>query len=108
MARYVRASMRAFDPEVWREVTGGGIADRVRRLLRVTPLVPAPILGRRTGADIWLKLECLQRTGSFKLRGAASRLVALQDQGCKRVIAASAGNHGLGLAYAARAFGMTA
>src|SRR5205814_2076458 len=43
--------MRAFDPEIWREVTGGGVADRIRRLLRVTPLVPAPALGRRTAAD---------------------------------------------------------
>ena len=51
--------------------------ERVRRLTRVTPLVPAPALGRRTGADVWLKLENLQRTGSFKLRGAAARLAAL-------------------------------
>src|SRR5438445_403150 len=65
---------RVFDPEIWRAVTGGAVAERVRRLTRVTPLVPAPALGRRTGADVWLKLENLQRTGSFKLRGAAARL----------------------------------
>ena len=53
------------------------IAERIRRLLRVTPLVHAPALGRRIGADVWLKLESLQRTGSFKLRGAAARLCAL-------------------------------
>lgn len=100
--------MRAFDPEVWRDVTGGEIADRVRRLVRVTPLVPAPVLGRRTGADVWLKLECLQRTGSFKVRGAAARLCALQREGRGRVITASAGNHGLGVAHAARAFGLQA
>ena len=69
--------MRAFDPEIWRDVTGGEVAERVRRLTRVTPLVPAPALGRRTGADVWLKLESLQRTGSFKLRGAAARIAAL-------------------------------
>ncbi len=40
--------MRMFDPEVWREVTGGEVANRVRRLARVTPLVPAPALGRRS------------------------------------------------------------
>ena len=82
--------MRAFDPEIWREVTGGAVADRVRRLIRVTPLVPAPALGRRTGADVWLKLENLQRTGSFKLRGAAARLaaVALEDRTPKRQIIA--------------------
>ena len=100
--------MRAFDPEIWREVTGGSIADRIRKLLRVTPLVPAPALGRRTGADIWLKLESLQRTGSFKLRGAAARLAAMVQAGQTRAIAASAGNHGLGMALAARTFGIDA
>jgi len=105
---------RAFDPEIWREVTGGAVAERVRRLTRVTPLVPAPALGRRTGADVWLKLESLQRTGSFKLRGAAARLAALAlEAGAagtppKRVVAASAGNHGLGVALAAQTYGIDA
>jgi len=103
---------RLFDPDIWRDVTGGEIADRVRRLTRVTPLVPAPALGRRTGADVCLKLECLQRSGSFKLRGAAARLAAIHRDragtGPVRVIAASAGNHGLGVALAARAFELEA
>jgi threonine dehydratase len=112
---------RQFDPDIWREVTGGTVAERVRRLVRVTPLVPAPALGRRTGADVWLKLECLQRTGSFKVRGAAARLAALvlasdgtagsdPASGLQRprVIAASAGNHGLGIAFAAHAFDVDA
>ncbi|MBC8134101.1 MAG: pyridoxal-phosphate dependent enzyme, partial [Deltaproteobacteria bacterium] len=104
---------RLFDADIWREVTGGAIADRVRRLARVTPLVSAPALGRRTGADVWLKLESLQRTGSFKLRGAAARLAAITENrdpatGRARVIAASAGNHGLGVALAAQAFGIDA
>jgi threonine dehydratase len=104
---------RAFDPEIWREVTGGAVGERVRRLTRVTPLVPAPALGRRTGADVWLKLENLQRTGSFKLRGAAARLAALAieagaDGKPKRVVAASAGNHGLGVALAAQTYGIDA
>jgi threonine dehydratase len=104
---------RLFDADVWRAVTGGEIGERVRRLTRVTPLVPAPALGRRTGADVWLKLECLQRTGSFKVRGAAARLAAIVDKrepaaGRARVIAASAGNHGLGVALAAQSFGIDA
>src|SRR6188768_301701 len=105
---------RVFDPEIWREVTGGAVAERVRRLTRVTPLIPAPALGRRTGADVWLKLENLQRTGSFKLRGAAARIAALAlrvqagTEPKPRVIAASAGNHGLGVALAARAFDIDA
>ena len=94
-------------------MTGGEIGERVRRLTRVTPLVPAPALGRRTGADVWLKLECLQRTGSFKVRGAAARLAEIVDKreaeaGRARVIAASAGNHGLGVALAAQSFGIDA
>lgn len=100
--------MRAFDPEIWREVTGGSVADRIRKLLRVTPLIPASVLGRRTGANVWLKLESLQRTGSFKLRGAAARLAAMSLAGEKRAIAASAGNHGLGVALAAQTFGIEA
>jgi threonine dehydratase len=100
--------MRLFDPDIWRDVTGGQVADRIRKLLRVTPLVPAPALGRRVGGDVWLKLESLQTTGSFKLRGAAARIAALAQQGGKRAIAASAGNHGLGLALAARHFGIEA
>ena len=103
---------RVFDPDIWREVTGGDVAERVRKLTRVTPLVPAPALGRRTGADVWLKLENLQRTGSFKLRGAAARIAALAlragGDSKPRVVAASAGNHGLGVALAARAFGIDA
>jgi threonine dehydratase len=105
---------RDFDPDVWREVTGGAVGERVRRLARVTPLVPAAALGRRTGADVWLKLENLQRTGSFKLRGAAARLAALAIEATaaggrpRRVVAASAGNHGLGVAHAARAFAIDA
>ena len=100
--------MRLFDSNIWTEVTGGSIAERVRKLVRVTPLVPAPALGRRTGADVWLKLESLQRTGSFKLRGAAAFVAEMSRAGKKRVIAASAGNHGLGVALAARAFGIEA
>ncbi len=101
---------RLFDPDIWRSVTGGEVGERVRKLTRVTPLVPAPALGRRTGADLWLKLENLQRTGSFKLRGAAARIaaLALETAPKPRVVAASAGNHGLGVAYAARAFDVEA
>src|SRR3954451_10744627 len=103
---------RVFDPDIWREVTGGEVGERVRRLTRVTPLIPAPALGRRTGADVWLKLENLQRTGSFKLRGAAARIAALALRAAAdtkpKVVAASAGNHGLGVALAAQTYGIDA
>jgi threonine dehydratase len=70
-------------------------------LVRNTPLI-------RHG-HLWLKLECLQRTGSFKLRGAVAKLSALTDEERGRgVVSSSAGNHGAGLALAARALGVTA
>ena len=75
-----------------------------RHALR-TALVPAPALG----PDIWLKLETEQHTGSFKVRGALARLAALS--GAERsagVVTASAGNHGLGVAFAARVMGVEA
>src|SRR5262249_9771309 len=68
----------------------------VARFCRRTPLVPAPALG----SGVFLKLESLQRTGSFKLRGACAVLAGL---GASEAVTASAGNHGLGIAYAARA-----
>jgi threonine dehydratase len=79
------------------------IPEVVRRLCRVTPLLFAPPLG------CYLKLESLQRTGSFKLRGAALKLARMPvlDR-VAGVVAASAGNHGLGVACAARALGVSA
>ncbi|MGH7047395.1 MAG: threonine ammonia-lyase [Stellaceae bacterium] len=74
-----------------------------------TPTVEAPALSALTGADIYLKLETLQRTGSFKERGALNKLLTLgaaQRQG--GVIAMSAGNHAQGVAYHARRLGIPA
>ncbi len=72
-------------------------------LVRRTPLVPAPALG----PDVWLKLECLQRTGSFKLRGASLRMDALSDdERARGVVTASAGNHGQGVALAGTHLGI--
>ena len=72
------------------------------RVLR-TPLVRAEKLSALTGADIWLKLECLQYTGAFKQRGALNKLLALGERAkTSGVIAASAGNHAQGVAYNAR------
>lgn len=72
-------------------------------------LPPSPVdlgTGGSSGSDFALKLESLQPTGSFKVRGALSALSALADG--TRVVTASAGNHGLGVAYAARALGRPA
>ncbi len=87
-------------------------AQRLRKagLLFSTPLEPLKSLSAATGAEVWLKLENLQRAGSFKLRGAANKLLTLQERldSKPHVVTASAGNHGLGLAYAAAHLGITA
>ncbi len=73
---------------------------RLAHGLRATPCVLAPALGRLTGRTIWLKRDDLQRTGSFKERGARHALLCLSELERPRgVVAASAGNHALGLAY---------
>jgi threonine dehydratase len=69
---------------------------------RPTQLIESRYLSRTTGGTIALKAENLQRTGSFKLRGALNKIASL-GPGTKGVVAASAGNHGQSLAYAARA-----
>ena len=76
------------------------------RILR-TPTVPAPILSRRTGAEITLKLDNLQAVGSFKERGAANRLALLTPGERQRgVVAMSAGNHAQGVARHATLHGV--
>src|SRR5689334_4472382 len=65
-------------------------------------LVRVPELDTRSGARIWCAVESLQVTGSFKVRGAACALARAFAAGTRAVVAASAGNHGAGVAYAAR------
>jgi threonine dehydratase len=78
--------------------------DVVRRHLAVTPVVTAPQLGRQVS----LKVETFQPTGSFKVRGGLAPVAAtLESTPGREVVAASAGNHGLGLAYAAAVLGAT-
>ncbi len=74
-----------------------------------TPLVPAPRLGEMLGCELYLKLENLQRTGSFKDRGALVKLKSLTPEQAKSgVIAMSAGNHAQGVAYHAERLGIPA
>ncbi len=79
------------------------IAGRVHR----TPLVHSSALSAMTGLDLWLKLEPMQKTGSFKVRGALNRVNALTAQERQNgVVTMSAGNHAQGLAFAATAVGV--
>jgi threonine dehydratase len=72
-------------------------------------LIHSAALSERLGAPAYLKLECLQKTGSFKPRGAFNKLLSLSDEERRRgVVAMSGGNHAQGLAYAARQLGVSA
>jgi threonine dehydratase len=81
------------------EAAHAQIADVVRH----TPILTSRTFSERAGGTVVLKAENLQRTGSFKIRGALAKLIALGEEGCARgVVAGSAGNHAQALAYAAR------
>ena len=82
---------------------------RIRPHVLETPLERSHYLSQSGEAQVWLKLEHLQHTGSFKLRGAMSKLLSLSPQQLERgVIAASTGNHGMAVSYAARKLGAKA
>lgn len=81
----------------------------VRRYFPPTPVISAPRLSARVGAEVSLKLECFTPIRTFKLRGALVKLQSLVDAGwAGGVVTASAGNHGLAVARAARLFGRPA
>ena len=78
-------------------------AAQIKDWIVKTPLVHSPVLSRMFGGDVFLKLENLQKTGSFKIRGATHKLLTCAaDIGPGGVVAASAGNHAQGLALAAK------
>lgn len=84
-------------------------AQRIAPHIRRTPLVRSEGLSRIAGGDVYLKLENEQTTGSFKLRGALNALGTLTEaQRAKGVVASSAGNHGMGVALAAKTLGIRA
>ena len=83
--------------------------DRIAGLVDPTPVIRSPRLSDQLGVPVWLKLECLQPPGSFKVRGAASKMLALDPRERSRgVIACSGGNHGAAVAYVARLLGVPA
>jgi threonine dehydratase len=84
-------------------------AERIRSTVRRTPLVRSAALSELAAGDVYLKLENEQLTGSFKVRGALNALAALPEPVRRRgVVTSSAGNHGMGVAYAARELGVPA
>ena len=84
-------------------------AELLADVVRHTPLWHSRALADRVGGPVWLKCENLQRAGSFKIRGAYTRISRLTDEERARgVVAASAGNHAQGVALAARLLGCSA
>lgn len=83
---------------------------RIKPMILQTPLLPSSDLTERSGAQsVHLKLECLQNTGAFKVRGAANKILSLSDEEKKRgVITFSTGNHGKAVAYVAGQTGIKA
>ena len=82
---------------------------RIKKYIRNTPLDEFKELSQLTFNKIFLKLENWQETGSFKVRGALNRMLTLKEEDKSRgVITASAGNHGLGVAYASELLGIPA
>ena len=83
---------------------------RIKPMIRQTPLIVSSDLAAITGArSVHLKLECLQNTGSFKVRGAANKILSLRDEEKKNgVITFSTGNHGKAVAYVAGQAGIKA
>jgi threonine dehydratase len=83
--------------------------DRIAPHVVRTPLVPSPTLSSMSGYEVYLKLETMQKAGSFKVRGAMNRILSRRGEiGEKGVVAASAGNHAQGVAVAARVAGVPA
>lgn len=82
-------------------------ASRLSAVVRQTPVIASRMLSHHTGEQVWLKCENLQLTGSFKTRGAYNRIANLSaEERARGVVAASAGNHAQGVAWAATQLGI--
>lgn len=79
---------------------------RIRKHIKHLPLYYSNNFSERTGGDIFFKLENLQRTGSFKIRGALNCILKHEDECKNGVVAASAGNHAQGVAFSCKALGI--
>lgn len=82
--------------------------ERISGITHVTPILHSEQLSDICGNEIFLKSEHLQKTGSFKIRGAANKVIQAVNEGAKYVTAASSGNHGQAVAYIANKFNVPA
>lgn len=83
----------------------GRAAEQIAPFTIRTPLIESSAISKRCGRPVYLKLENFQKTGAFKARGAVNKLLNL-PQGCRQVVTASTGNHGLATAYAGSRLGV--
>ena len=82
---------------------------KIRNLVTKTPTYLSNVFSQRTGAEVYLKLECFQPVGVFKIRGAFNKICSLSPAELERgLVTASSGNHGLAVAYAAKIYGVKA
>jgi len=82
-------------------------ASRIREHIRQTPFEKSELISKMTGAEVWLKMENQQFTGSFKFRGAINKMLSLNDTQRKSgIYAASTGNHGAAVALASKILGV--
>ena len=94
-------------PLTIREIEAARI--RIAPYIIRTPLIRMKHLDPYLGCEVYVKAECMQTTGSFKLRGAMNRILSLSDEELKRgIVAASSGNHGKAVAYACKKLGIRA
>jgi threonine dehydratase len=107
MSHGTRATIPAAIANLAAQVTDA--AERIRPVVVETPVEQIEGLATTGGVELFFKLENLQTTGSFKLRGASNKILSLSaSQAAQGVIAASNGNHGLGVAAAAKQTGIAA
>ncbi|SHH68817.1 threonine dehydratase [Anaerosphaera aminiphila DSM 21120] len=82
---------------------------RIEPYIYKTPIIPSQNLGEILGCEVFIKPECMQRTNSFKIRGALNKMLSMpKDEVQRGVVAASSGNHGKGVAFAAKLLGVKA
>ncbi len=91
--------------KLWKEIEAA--RDKIREIILRTPMIYSDTFSKLTGKEVYLKLENLQKTGSFKIRGATFKLSQLTPSMKKGgVVAASAGNHAQGVALASSILGI--
>ncbi|WP_142827426.1 threonine ammonia-lyase [Planococcus soli] len=82
--------------------------ERIENVIHKTPIITSSLLNERCGLQIFLKAEHIQKTGSFKIRGATNAVKQAMAEGAKFITAASSGNHGQAVAYIAGQLGIPA